>query len=86
MILITGSIGNTGIPLLRILVEAGAKIRALIRDPAKESEQVRFMMTRGRFGRYRDGLVTDTRPPRSRILSVDGELAASERNGLVTAR
>lgn len=47
MILITGSTGNVGTPLLRILLQAGVEVRALVRDPASEAEQVKFMRANG---------------------------------------
>ena len=47
MIMVTGSTGNIGSPLVKNLVRAGARVRALVRDPAKESEQVTSMRAGG---------------------------------------
>jgi uncharacterized protein YbjT (DUF2867 family) len=43
MILITGPTGNIGRLLLKTLVSEGVGVRALIRDPAAESDQLAYM-------------------------------------------
>jgi uncharacterized protein YbjT (DUF2867 family) len=39
MILITGSTGNIGTPLMGILADSGASLRAMVRDPSREPAQ-----------------------------------------------
>jgi uncharacterized protein YbjT (DUF2867 family) len=47
MILITGSTGNIGTPLIRILAATDAKLRALVRDQSQESAEYAAMRSRG---------------------------------------
>lgn len=47
MILVTGATGNNGGEIVRQLVAAGAPVRALVRDPAKEAAKVAAFRAQG---------------------------------------